>query len=240
LTNLAGFLAEELALPVHPLRAPPEPREGPDGQPLPAAPETREADRFVLANVIAEIGARGTKELDLRKGELQYRASFSIVRQRASHLAVLAAALVACVGIQATITLRRLSAEHQVLYAQFQTASKELFGPTQMTPDDVSTALRKSLKDEMVQLPKATAYDLFDAISNKIPAADKVEINIDDLDIRAKKTSIKGTVDSAGAVDEIVAKLKEIDCFEEISKGPITEVSGGAKQFSLSIAAKCP
>ena len=29
-------------------------------------------------------------------------------------------------------------------------------------------------------------------------------------------------------------------CFEEISKGPITEVSGGAKQFSLAIASKCP
>jgi len=65
-------------------------------------------------------------------------------------------------------------------------------------------------------------------------------INIEDLDIRPKKTSIKGTIDSAAAVDEIVARLKEIECFEDISKGPITEVSGGAKQFSLSIAAKCP
>jgi hypothetical protein len=37
-----------------------------------------------------------------------------------------------------------------------------------------------------------------------------------------------------------VAKLKELDCFEEISKGPLTEVSGGAKQFSLTINSKCP
>ena len=37
-----------------------------------------------------------------------------------------------------------------------------------------------------------------------------------------------------------VANLKNVDCFEDISKGPITEVSGGAKQFSLSIASKCP
>ena len=119
-------------------------------------------------------------------------------------------------------------------------AAKELFGPTQMLPADVSAALRKSLKDEMVQLPKATAYDLLDAISNKVPAADKRQINIEDLDIRPKKTTMKGTLDSAAAVDEMVAKLKEIECFEEISKGPITEVSGGAKQFSLAIVAKCP
>jgi hypothetical protein len=148
--------------------------------------------------------------------------------------------LVVCIGIHATINLRRLSAEQKMLDAQFQIAAKELFGPTQMLPADVSAALRKSLKDEMVQLPKATAYDLLDAISNKVPAADKVQINIEDLDIRPKKTTMKGTLDSAAAVDEMVAKLKEIECFEEISKGPITEVAGGAKQFSLSIAAKCP
>jgi type IV pilus assembly protein PilM len=240
LGNLAGFLADELAVPVHPLIAPPELREGPDGQPLPEPSEGGEADRFVLANAIANVGARGHKELDLRRGEFQYRASFSIVRQRASHLAVLAASLIACIGIHATISLRRLSAEQKVLQARFQVAAKELFGPSQMAPTDVSAALRRSHKDEMVQLPKATAYDLLDAISNKIPAADKVQINIDDLDIRPKKTTIKGTIDSAAAVDEIVAKLKEIECFEEIGKGPITEVAGGAKQFSLSIAAKCP
>jgi general secretion pathway protein L len=240
LKNLPAFLADELALPVRPLVAPPETREGPEGQPLPPASDAGDADRFVLANAVAHLAARGGKELDLRRGEFQYKASFSVVRQRASHLVVLAASLVVCIGIHATVTLRRLSAEQKMLDAQFQIAAKELFGPTQMLPADVSTALRKSLKDEMVQLPKATAYDLLDAISNKVPAADKVQINIEDLDIRPKKTTMKGTLDSAAAVDEMVAKLKEIECFAEISKGPITEVAGGAKQFSLSIAAKCP
>jgi hypothetical protein len=32
-----------------------------------------------------------------------------------------------------------------------------------------------------------------------------------------------------------------IDCFEEVSKGPINEVSGGtAKQFVININSKCP
>jgi len=92
----------------------------------------------------------------------------------------------------------------------------------------------------MINLPKATAYDLLDEISTHIPPADKVKIDIDDIEIRAKKASIKGTIDSAAAVDEIVAKLKEIDCFEDISKGTISEVAGGTKQFSLNITSKCP
>jgi hypothetical protein len=240
LGNLPAFLEDELGVSVRPLISPPDLREDADGVPLEAAVAPTEADRFVLADAIVQTAAIGHKELDLRRGEFQYRASFSIVRQRASHLVMLAAVLLACVGIHATITLRRLSAEQKVLTAQFQTAAKELFGETRMEPADVSAALRRTLKDEMVNLPKATAYDLLDAISTKIPPADKVQINIDDLDIRPKKTTVKGTIDSAAAVDEIVAKLKEIECFEEISKGPITEVAGGAKQFSLSIAAKCP
>jgi type IV pilus assembly protein PilM len=243
LVGLAGFLEDELAIPVHPLVAPPEAKEGPDGLPIEvesAELSKPEADRFVLASAIADVGARGQKQLDLRRGEFQYRANFSIVRQRASHLLVLAASLVACVGIHATITLRRLSAEQRVLKAQLQTATKELFGETRMEATDVTAALKRSFRDEMAPLPKATAFDLLDDISNHIPPADKVQIDIEDLDIKAKKTTIKGTIDSAAAVDEIVAKLKGVECFEEISKGPITEVSDGAKQFSLAIASKCP
>lgn len=239
LTGLAGFLQDELGLVVSPLIAPAEPKESRDAETSKPA-EPNDDDRFVLADAVARVGARGSREIDLRRGEFQYRASFSIVRQRAAHLLVLAASLAACAGIYATITMRRLSAEQKVLKTQFETAAKELFGNSHMEAADVSAALRRNQKDEMVSLPKATAYDLLDEISRRIPPADKVTIDIDDLDIRAKKTSIKGTIDSAAAVDEIVAKLKEIECFEEIAKGPITEVSGGAKQFSLNISSKCP
>jgi hypothetical protein len=238
--NLAAFLEDELSIPVRPLVPPVEAREGPDGLPLGGLQASADADRFVLADAIAETGARGTKELDLRRGEFQYRASLSIVRQRAGHLVMLVAAVVATAGIHAMVTLRRVSAEQQVLQARYESAARELFGPTKMEAADVSAALRRSIKEEMIVLPKASAYDLLDAISTKVPAADKVALNIEALDIRPKKTTIKGTIDSAAAVDEIVARLKEIDCFEEISKGPISEVSGGAKQFSLTIAAKCP
>jgi Tfp pilus assembly PilM family ATPase len=240
LTGLAGYLEDELAIPVRPLIAPPEAKEGPDGLPIEVELPAPEADRFVLASAIADVAARGQKQLDLRRGEFQYRANFSIVRQRASHLIVLAAVLIACVGIHATVTLRRLSAEQRVLKVQFQTATKELFGETRMEAKDVVSALKRSFRDEMAPLPKATAFDLLDDISGHIPDADKIQVDIEDLDIKSKKTTLKGTIDSAASVDEIVAKLKGVECFEDISKGPITEVSGGAKQFSLAIASKCP
>ena len=67
-----------------------------------------------------------------------------------------------------------------------------------------------------------------------------MKLDVAELEIRPKKAFIKGTADTAAAVDEIATKLKEIDCFEEVTKGAITEVSGGAKQFTLTITSKCP
>jgi hypothetical protein len=73
-----------------------------------------------------------------------------------------------------------------------------------------------------------------------MPPADKIKLDISELDIKSKKTFIKGTVDSATAVDEIAEKLKEIECYDEVTKGSVTEVSGETKQFTLSVGAKCP
>jgi hypothetical protein len=119
-------------------------------------------------------------------------------------------------------------------------ATKELFGEARSDATEVTAALNRSFRDEMAPLPRVTAYDLLGQISRKMPASDQVAIDVQDLEIKSKKTSIKGTVDSAASLDDVVAKLKEIDCFEEINKGPLTEVSGGAKQFSLTINSKCP
>ena len=115
-------------------------------------------------------------------------------------------------------------------------------------------------------MPKASAFDLLDQISRKMPPAaprssssdtkspdagatttsstsvpsEGIKLDVAELEIRPKKGFIKGTVDTAAAVDEIAAKLKTIDCVEDVSKGAITEVTGGAKQFTLTIGAKCP
>ena len=102
----------------------------------------------------------------------------------------------------------------------------------------VTAQLRRKFGDEMAPLPKATAFDLLGEISKRVPSG--ITVDITDLDIRPKKTTIRGTIDSATSVDDMVTQLKQIDCFEEITKGPITEVSGGNKQFILTINSKCP
>ena len=161
-----------------------------------------------------------------------------MLRQKAGHLGALAAALVVCATVDGSMSLARLNKQRDALEAQLKTASTELFGVPRLDAKAVSVELRKKFSDEMAPLPKATAFDLLGEISKHTPAS--VTLDITDLDIRPKKATIRGTIDSAAAVDELVAGLKQIDCFEDIKKGPITEVSGGSKQFLLNIDSKCP
>ena len=247
LQGLAEFLQEELGIPTGLWPAPPISTVGEglvddEAEDVPVVDEEGSASRarLALAFALAWAGVRGHRELDLRRGPFQYRASFSVVRQKAAHLALLFGAMLACAAVDGTVALRRLSGEQQQLRAKLKVATKELFGQARSDATEVTAALNRSFRDEMAPLPRVTAYDLLDQISRKMPAADQVAIDVQDLEIKAKKTSIKGTVDSAAALDDVVAKLKEIDCFEEINKGPLTEVSDGAKQFSLAINSKCP
>ncbi|HVR64671.1 MAG TPA: pilus assembly protein PilM [Polyangia bacterium] len=202
--------------------------------------EAPEASSYALAAAIALAGSRGSKEIDLRRGPYVYRASFSVLRQKGWHLGGLLAALVVAGGIDVGAALSNLGADRRELDKQLKTATQELFGQPRDDAEAVTQLLRKGFREELAPLPKATAYDLLDQISRKIPSAERIKLDIMELDIRPKKTFAKGTVDSASAVDDIAAKLKEIDCYEEVTKGAISEVSGGGKQFSLNVTAKCP
>jgi general secretion pathway protein L len=100
--------------------------------------------RFTLATAIAWAGARGSKELDLRRGPFQYKASFSVLRQKAAHLGALAAALLVCATVDGSMSLSRLSKEKETLQAQLRTATTELFGEPRMDAKAVSTPCARS------------------------------------------------------------------------------------------------
>jgi hypothetical protein len=202
-----------------------------------AAPDS---EVYALAGAIAVAAAGGSREIDFRRGPFAYRANFSILRQKAGHLAMLAAALLLAVGIDLGAKSSSLGAERKALDKELKTATQELFGKPSDDAQAVTELMRKGFREDLAPLPKATAFDLLDQISRKVPPADKVKLDVAELEIRPKKTFIKGTADTAAAVDEIAAKLKEIDCFEEVTKGAITEVSDGSKQFTLNVTSKCP
>lgn len=199
-----------------------------------------ESTPFALSTAIALAASRGEREIDLRRGPFVYRANFSVLRQKAMHLAILGAALLAVVGLDVYASLSNLGAERKQLDAQLKAATQEVFGQPRTDAKEVALAMKKGFREELAPVPRVTAFDLFEQISKKVPAADRIKLDIAEIDIRPKKTFIKGTVDSATAVDEIAERLKEIDCYDEVTKGAVTEVSDESKQFTLNVASKCP
>jgi type IV pilus assembly protein PilM len=244
LAGLLSFLEVELGIPARhpPVRAALEAGGRHLAAVDPAGEETAvpDSDIYALSGAIALAAARGSREIDFRRGPFAYRANFSILRQKGWHLAALAASLVLAGGMDVSAKLSSLGAERKALDKELKAATQELFGKPRDDAEAVTELLRKGFREELAPIPKATAFDLLDQISRKVPPADKVKLDVGELEIRPKKTFIKGTADTAAAVDEIAARLKEIDCFEEVTKGAITEVSGGAKQFSLNVTSKCP
>ena len=256
LTGMLGFLEDELGLQVAFLRVPNNPQglarggvdsgsgipedvfEGSKTIKLPNA--AAESSSFALSTAIGLAASRGGREIDLRRGPFVYSVSFSALRQKAPHLALLAASILIAAGFDVSASLSNLRDERKALDARLKTATQEIFGQPRSDAKEITTLLRKGFKEELAPVPRATAYDLLDQISRKVPSDDEIVLDISELDIRPKKTFIKGTVDSATAVDEIAEKLKEIDCYEDVTKGSVTEVSGDAKQFTLSVASKCP
>jgi len=211
------------------------------------APETvrtshfaSESSSFALATAIGVAASAGRREIDLRRGPFVYRASFSILRQKAAHLGLLAAAILLAAGLDVFASLSNLGTERKSLDLRLKTATQEVFGAPRTDAKAVVQVLKKGFREELAPVPRATAYDLLDQISKRIPSAERIKLDIAELDIKPRKTFIKGTVDSATAVDEIAEKLKEIECYDEVTKGAVTEVSDESKQFTLNVGSKCP
>ena len=146
LPGLADYLSEELELPVQlwtgrrpevvPQRGRGADRRCADG------PDTR----FALCTAAAWAGARGSKQIDLRRGPFVYKASLSILRQKAAHLGALAAAIIVCVTIDATMALARLRGERDQLQGQLKSQTQELFGEPRLDGRQVTTLLQAELQ----------------------------------------------------------------------------------------------
>src|SRR5262249_17491649 len=143
--------------------------------------------------------------------------------------------------------LHQLRRDEAALDQRLKTESAELFGEAVADPEMVSKRIKQGIKMDELPVPAETAYDLLDDISRAVPSGEKVKLDVTELDIKSKKTFIKGTTDSASAVDDIASALAKVKCFESekgdsVQKGPVTNVVGqqDLKQFSLTIASKCP
>jgi len=247
LRGLPEHIASELDIPVQPLQIPErDPMIGPDIDDARRGP-TLPAQALGLALAVAV----SVPQINLRKGALSYRGDFSYLRGKAVYLGVVVALVLVFATINAVAARHALTKESEALEAQLKRVSTELFKEPRTNAKAIIDELRAGPKGGAPPIPSTTAFDLLGEISAHIPA--DVKVDVVDLDIRPKKTTIRGTAESTAAVEQLVTELSKIECFKDVEKDKVSSVTAPpsgdnakgdkareVKQFTLTITTTCP
>jgi general secretion pathway protein L len=249
LRGLPEYLERDLGVPVgplvlgdSPLLSPERPVAFPSGDWLPA-----QALGMALA------AAAPVPQVNLRRGELAYRTDYSYIRAKAGYLAAAVLVVLTFAAVNAAASLRGLRKEAEALEGRLKAETMELFGEPRLDGKAVSEELKQGPRGGVPPIPTLTAYDVLAEVSSHVPTADKGKLDIQELDIKPKKVYLKGTAESAQQVDDIVAALEKVDCFEKVEKGKISSVTARPsgdntagdgpkemKQFTINISGSCP
>jgi general secretion pathway protein L len=250
LSGFAELLAEELALPVQPLPLPAALLQpGPEAAPLPVSAEAQGSCLSALGLALAV--AAPAPQVNFRKGEFAYRTDYSFLREKAPQLALLVLAILVCAGLVTLASYHSLKKEAEQLQAALRTETMALFGEPRTDGEAVSAELSSviaSARGSGQSVPTTSAFDLLDEISRAVPPSSKGKLDVSELNIRPKKTDIKGTASSAQYIEEMEAALRRIPCFKQVDKGKLVTVTNTGpdgkpievKQFTFNIATTCP
>jgi general secretion pathway protein L len=235
LRGMAAWLEGQVGLRVEPLSVPVE-----TGL-LPADLHPPGQAMLAQALGLALRGAERTELPDLRQRDLAYRGDVSVLRGKLFQIAVSILVLLGLATANGFATLAVLRKEREILEPRLRAASTELFGTPEIDGAAIERRLKMGDKAEGPPIAEKTALDVIDEISRHTPPSTEVRLDVQELEIKPKKTYLKATTDSAASVDALVAGLEKSPCVSAIQKGRISDVGGQAaqKQFTLTIETKC-
>ena len=234
LRGMSSFMSEQLGIPAwHPSAddkvALAGPRKAADAASLPI-------DSAALTIGMVYDAAGGRPMFDLRSGQLAHKVDLSFLRAKAVPLGVAALAVAAFAAGSAYADLYRLRKAEKVLTERLSIESKELFKVEKTAAEILAQTTTTNSSAGM--LPKSSAYDILLEISQKVPAKDKIPLDIDEIEITDTKIDVTGYVKTPAQIDLLVTELKSIKCFKEVTRGA-TDTEGELKKFKLTITTPC-
>ncbi|MBS1118811.1 MAG: cell division protein FtsA [Deltaproteobacteria bacterium] len=237
LRGMASFLTEQLGMPTWRLSS--DDMVAFAGPKLGEVAATLPIDSAALTIGMAYDAAGGRPMFDLRSGSLAVKMDLSFLRAKAVPLGAAVLAIAAFAAVSAYADLYRLQKAEKTLSARLATESADAFNGKAKTADEIIASSGGSAGGVAASpLPRSTAYDILLEISSKVPAKEKITLDIDKLDITDQRVELSGTVKTPEEIDLVVSALRDIKCFKDIVRGP-TESDGELKKFKLTIAASC-
>lgn len=229
LRGLAEHLATELGVPVSSFAFPA----------VAGAPANEdEGPCFAKALALALRGASRTKRIDFRRGAFapksDTRSARGVMVGSVAWVGVLALAW----GFSAFAHYSVLTAEGESQGEQLRTLSKQLLG--EEIDDFVrAKALVKGTGGDSDPTPQLDAFGVLDELSRRVPR--EMTHDLDDLDVRPDRVTMRGQVTSLTDVDSLYTALTEVECFPQIEKGRTTRTPDGSRQkYTFEITLRCP
>jgi Tfp pilus assembly PilM family ATPase len=238
LRGVASFLGEQLGIPawrptaddVVALAGPRLGAEAASHSPI---------DSAALTIGMAFDAAGGRPLFDLRSGALAVKVDFSFLRAKAVPLGAAVLAIAAFAAGSAYADLYRLRKAEKLLTTRLVEESTEQFGAAK-TADQVLDVGGPAGTAAASPMPRLTAYDLLLDISSRIPAKDKITLDVERMTIDDQKIDINGTTKSSEEIDLLISEIKKIECFKNnVTRGPTDTLPSGVKRFKLTITAQC-
>src|SRR5262249_949020 len=182
LRGMPAFLAEALAVPVAPPPADAGTLTGPRMAELPV-------DTGAAAIGAALDGASGRPLFDLRQGALAFKVDLSFIRAKAYQLAAAAVVVLAFAAVSAWAAHYKLRKNEKTLTDRLAAEPQTMFNKP-MSAEEVLGSSDTGGAAVVSPLPKMSAYDILLAINEKLPARDKITIDVTQLDINENAVEI--------------------------------------------------
>ncbi|HKY35995.1 MAG TPA: pilus assembly protein PilM [Polyangiaceae bacterium] len=227
----AEYLAYEAGVPITPLPA----------LELEGVTEDRAASlpRFAKAVALA-LGASGrARDVNLRKGPLEFQRGFGFLKEKLPVLSGLGAAIAISFVFSNWAEMRALDREHELLAAQLGAISQEVLGEPVTDAEGATEALtRAQASDEADPLPQIDAFDMMVKLSEVIPAP--VVHDIEEFDMQRGHLKVAGVVGSTADAQNVATEIGKHPCVKDAKIGKITQVVNSERQkYTLDLDVRC-
>jgi general secretion pathway protein L len=228
----AEYLAYEAGVPITPLPA----------LELEGISEDRAGNvpRFAKAIALA-LGASGRgRDVNLRRGPLEFQRGFGFLKEKLPVLSGLGAAIAISFVFSNWAEMRALDREHEMLSAQLGALAHEVLGEPVTDAESATEALsRAQASEEADPLPQIDAFDMMVKLSEVIPSP--VVHDIEEFDMQRGHLKVAGVVGSTADAQNIATEIgTKHACIKDAKIGKITQVVNSERQkYVLELDVRC-
>jgi general secretion pathway protein L len=195
--------------------------------------------RFAKAIALA-VGASGRgRDVDLRKGPLEFQRGFGFLKEKLPVLSGLLVAIAISFVFSNWAQMRALEREHEVLSASLGSLSKEVLGESVTEAEPAAEALtRAEAVDEADPMPQVDAFDVIVELSKVVPTT--MVHDVEEFDMQRSHVKIAGVVGSTSDAQAIASDIGKHPCIKDAKIAKVTQVVNGERQkYVLELDVRC-